>query len=175
MAGTAAYIAPEQIRGKPCPASDQYALGVIVYEWLSGERPFQGSQLQVIIQHAQAQPPPLRTKQPTISPTVEAVVMRALAKEPQQRFADVHSFAMALEQAIKADPGSTLPSDMVAASQLPPMLPPTPVQPLLREHLTAPRLVSLVPTPEQATSPTNTSDPPPRQTPHHISQSRRSP
>ena len=43
LAGTVSYMAPEQIQGKPRPASDQYALGVIVYEWLSGSRPFQGS------------------------------------------------------------------------------------------------------------------------------------
>ncbi len=41
--GTVAYMAPEQIQGKPRPASDQYALGIVVYEWLSGERPFHGS------------------------------------------------------------------------------------------------------------------------------------
>ena len=43
VAGTVAYMAPEQLRGKPRPASDQYALGVVVYEWLSGTRPFKGS------------------------------------------------------------------------------------------------------------------------------------
>ncbi len=43
VGGTAPYMAPEQIRGKPCPASDQYALGVVVYEWLSGNRPFRGT------------------------------------------------------------------------------------------------------------------------------------
>src|SRR5207237_4226726 len=41
--GTVAYMAPEQIQGKPRPASDQYALGIVVYEWLSGDRPFHGS------------------------------------------------------------------------------------------------------------------------------------
>src|SRR5437879_2389384 len=43
IAGTVSYMAPEQIQGKPCRASDQYALGVIAYEWLSGARPFSGS------------------------------------------------------------------------------------------------------------------------------------
>lgn len=42
MAGTVPYMAPEQLQGKPQPASDQYALGIVAYEWLSGERPFRG-------------------------------------------------------------------------------------------------------------------------------------
>src|SRR6266568_3849547 len=50
-AGTAAYMAPEQIQGKPRPASDQYALGIVVYEWLSGDRPFQGSFTELCAQH----------------------------------------------------------------------------------------------------------------------------
>src|SRR5690348_5949883 len=50
FAGTASYAAPEQLRGKPVQASDQYALGVIVYEWLSGVTPFAGSPLEVATQ-----------------------------------------------------------------------------------------------------------------------------
>ena len=99
MVGTLPYMAPEQIRGKPSPASDQYALGVVVYEWLCGERPFQGAQWEILAQHVQASPPPLRQKQPSIPAAAEAVVLRALAKEPQQRFADVQSFAQALHHA----------------------------------------------------------------------------
>ncbi|HLX57316.1 MAG TPA: protein kinase, partial [Ktedonobacteraceae bacterium] len=98
-AGTIAYMAPEQIMGKPRPASDQYALGIIVYEWLSGQRPFTGTSTEVAIQHTQAPPPSLREKVPTLSPAVEEVVMTALAKEPHQRFASVQAFARALEQA----------------------------------------------------------------------------
>src|SRR6266852_3647774 len=99
MAGTIAYMAPEQIKGKPRPASDQYALGVAVYEWLSGERPFNGPPWEVLNQHIYAPPPSLREKVPTISPAIERVVLRTLAKEPQQRFPSVQEFATALEQA----------------------------------------------------------------------------
>jgi serine/threonine protein kinase len=78
MAGTLAYMAPEQIQGKPVFASDQYALGVIVYEWLCGERPFNGGPLEIATQHLLAAPPSLDMKVPVLSPNVEQVVMTAL-------------------------------------------------------------------------------------------------
>ena len=97
--GTLAYMAPEQLQGKPRPASDQYALAVIVYEWLSGDRPFHGNFTEVASQHMLVAPPSLREKLPTISPQIEYVVQKALAKDPHQRFAAVQMFAKALEQA----------------------------------------------------------------------------
>jgi serine/threonine protein kinase len=96
--GTVAYMAPEQIQGKPRPASDQYALGIVVYEWLSGDRPFHGSFTELCAQHMFASPPSLQQKISTISPEVEQVVQTALAKDPHQRFASVQAFATALEQ-----------------------------------------------------------------------------
>jgi serine/threonine protein kinase/outer membrane protein assembly factor BamB len=108
MAGTVAYIAPEQIKGHPRPASDQYSLGVIVYEWLCGERPFVGPPWEVINKHFYADPPPLRERIPTLSPAVEQAVLRALAKEPQQRFPTVQEFANALVQA--DEEATTLPA-----------------------------------------------------------------
>ncbi len=99
IVGTAAYMSPEQIQGKPRPASDQYSLAVVVYEWLTGERPFHGSFTEIAIQHAVASPPPLREKIPTLSPEVEMVVLSALAKDPLQRFSTIEAFANALEQA----------------------------------------------------------------------------
>jgi serine/threonine protein kinase len=102
-AGTAAYMAPEQIQGKPRQASDQYALGIVVYEWLSGNRPFRGSFTELCAQHIYASPPPLHEKMPAISPHVEQVVMTALAKDPRQRFKSIHAFANALEQASRPE------------------------------------------------------------------------
>jgi serine/threonine protein kinase len=58
MAGTAPYLAPEQVQGQPRAASDQYALAIVVYEWLSGQRPFQGTPIAVAMQHVSAVPPP---------------------------------------------------------------------------------------------------------------------
>ena len=110
---TLPYIAPEQIEGHPRAASDQYALGVVVYEWLCGQRHFDGSMSEVMVQHLSIAPPPLRERVPTISPEIEQVVLRALAKDPKGRFASVQDFAIALEQACQLVPSSValLPRD----------------------------------------------------------------
>src|SRR6266566_2834118 len=97
--GTLAYMAPEQIEGHPRPASDQYALGVVVYEWLCGERPFEGSVSELIAQHLSMLPPSLRERVPALPVEVEQVVLRALAKDPKARFASVAAFSETLEQA----------------------------------------------------------------------------
>jgi hypothetical protein len=118
-------MAPEQLRGKPRQASDQYSLGIVVYEWLTGERPFNGSFSEVASQHIFEPPPPIHEKLPSVSPAVEEVVMTALAKDPHQRFGSVRSFANALEQASKVM--SSFPG-MGLLSQLP-AVPPAPVNP----------------------------------------------
>jgi peptide/nickel transport system substrate-binding protein len=97
--GTLAYMAPEQIEGHPRAASDQYALGIVVYEWLCGERPFEGSVSELIAQQVSMPPLPLHERMPAIPAEVEQVVLRALAKDPKARFASVQDFATALEQA----------------------------------------------------------------------------
>jgi serine/threonine protein kinase len=98
-AGTASYMAPEQLQGKPQPASDQYALGIIAYEWLTGVCPFQGTFFELASQHMLAKPPSMRQRAPGLSVDVEQVVMTALAKEPDQRFPSVRDFAETLEHA----------------------------------------------------------------------------
>ncbi len=100
VAGTVAYMAPEQIEGRPTPSSDQYALAVVVYEWLSGAWPFQGTVRNIVAHHLMTPPPSLRAKAPQISGAIERVVLRALAKKPEERFASVLDFAKALEQAV---------------------------------------------------------------------------
>ncbi len=100
--GTIAYMAPEQIEGKPRPASDQYALGIVVYEWLSGQTPFRGSLTEIIAQHMGAAPPPLHERFPDIPPDVEEAVKIALAKDPSQRFETIQAFARALEEACQS-------------------------------------------------------------------------
>ncbi len=108
--GTLPYMAPEQIQGHPRAASDQYALGIIVYEWLCGQRPFEGSFTEVMVQHLTMPPPPLHEKVATIPREIEQVVSRALAKDPKERFASVADFAQALEQVWREEAsGQTLP------------------------------------------------------------------
>src|SRR5437660_809216 len=103
MSGTLPYMAPEQIRGRPRFTSDQYSLGIVVYEWLCGVRPFEGSAWQIINQHLSASPPPLREKDPSLPKAVEEVVLKALAKDPEQRYVSMQRFAQALEQASQQD------------------------------------------------------------------------
>lgn len=98
-AGTPAYAAPEQWEGQPCPASDQYALGVLTYQWLCGELPFRGSSIEMATQHRNASLSPLQDKISVIPYAVDQVLLTALAKDPSLRFADVQMFAEALEQA----------------------------------------------------------------------------
>lgn len=100
MAGTPVYMSPEQINGHPSRASDQYGLGVIVYEWLCGSPPFHGSFTELVFQHMVASPPSLREIIPSISLIIEQVILKALAKDAQQRFATIQEFANALEEAV---------------------------------------------------------------------------
>ncbi|MFL5654572.1 MAG: protein kinase domain-containing protein [Ktedonobacteraceae bacterium] len=100
LAGTITYIAPEQIQGNPRPASDQYSLGIIAYEWLTGQRLFRGSFTEVLSQQLTVSPPPLRQKRSELSPTIEQVVLRALEKDYSKRFDSVREFAQALEEAV---------------------------------------------------------------------------
>jgi len=97
--GTLIYMAPEHLRGVPSLQSDQYALAVMIYEWLSGQPPFQGSAAEVVSQHLFATPTLLREQDPEIPLAVERVVLKALSKDPLLRFADVQSFATAFREA----------------------------------------------------------------------------
>jgi eukaryotic-like serine/threonine-protein kinase len=98
--GTVLYAAPEQLEGKPRRNSDQYALGVVVYEWLSGGWPFNGPFYEVARQHMFDPPPPFSEKGIVdIAPAVEEVVLKALAKDPRGRFGTVMEFTDALERA----------------------------------------------------------------------------
>ncbi|HLI89997.1 MAG TPA: serine/threonine-protein kinase [Ktedonobacteraceae bacterium] len=104
MAGTVAYMAPEQIQSRATPRSDQYALGIVVYEWLTGERPFQGSFTEVAVKQVLTAPLALREQIPALPSAIEAVVMKALAKDPEQRYPTIKAFADALEAAYQQEP-----------------------------------------------------------------------
>jgi serine/threonine protein kinase len=142
QAGTVNYMAPEQLRKKPHPASDQYALAVMVYEWLTGSSPFEGSAIEIAVQHLQTPPPPLRQPGNGISADVERVVLRAMEKHWQMRFASVWDFAIALQEAYSPHPPFTrVPSGDIAPA------PPAPVDLLDEAPTAAPPIPSSAATP----------------------------
>lgn len=100
--GTPRYMPPEQWEGKPVPASDQYALAVMAYQLLTLKYPFAGDQmLQLMYQHLQNTPEPPGKWNPAVSAELNAVILRALAKQPAQRFPSVQEFARAFRQALQ--------------------------------------------------------------------------
>ncbi|HLL79473.1 MAG TPA: protein kinase [Ktedonobacteraceae bacterium] len=113
MAGTITYMAPEQIQGKPRMASDQYSLGIVVYEWIAGKRPFSGSLSELIGQHISTAPPSLLEFVPLLPPAVEEVVMKSLAKDPKERFDRISDFSLALESALRKEPAQPRQSNAV--------------------------------------------------------------
>jgi serine/threonine protein kinase len=98
--GTPTYMAPEQWEGHPTYASDQYALAVMAYELLVGRPPFQGKPGPIMFQHMTATPPLPSNLNPALPAVIDAVLLRALAKKPDERFDSVSAFATVLQQAI---------------------------------------------------------------------------
>src|SRR5205085_4385331 len=101
--GTADYLSPEQARGETLTASsDLYSLGVVMFEMLTGRPPFVGpTAVSIAMQHASTNPPSLRQFNPTVPPGVEHIVMRALEKEPEDRFHSAAEMQQALRQCAK--------------------------------------------------------------------------
>src|SRR6185312_14133261 len=120
VTGTWAYMAPEQIQGHPCFASDQYALAIMAYEWICGTRPFEGMGYELPVQHLHVQPPSLRAKVPHLPEAVERVVMRGLEKAPQDRFENVQAFAQAFREAVVESQRPTSPVRAVQREVSPP-------------------------------------------------------
>jgi serine/threonine protein kinase len=97
--GTPAFMAPEQVSGDVAahgPKMDVYSLGALLYRLLSGRAPFVGQVTHVFVQVLHDQPPPLSSVQPGVSPDLEAVCRRAMAKNPADRFASMQELAAAL-------------------------------------------------------------------------------
>jgi len=97
--GTPTSMAPEQWGSNPVFATDQYALAIMAYELLAGRPPFVGGMEQLMYQHFSVQPPPPSTFNSRLPAAIDAVILRALAKKPQERYPSVTDFANALTEA----------------------------------------------------------------------------
>src|SRR4051812_16066098 len=104
--GTAQYLSPEQARGEAVDArSDIYSAGVLFYELLTGRPPFQGdSPVAIAYQHVREDPPPPSTYEPDLPPDLDAIVLKALAKNPDNRYQTAHEMREDLERALSGNP-----------------------------------------------------------------------
>lgn len=107
IAGTPAYMAPEQWRGKPECATDVYSLGCVMYELLTGNVPFEGSLPELMIAHLDQRPGRISWLRAAVPVELERLVMRALAKAPGLR-PKMAELALALERLVGRAPSSTL-------------------------------------------------------------------
>lgn len=134
LIGTPAYMSPEQAQGQPLDGrSDLYALGVIIYELFTGRVPFlresaTDTPLAVLLRHAGTPPPAPRALNPAITPALEAVLLQALAKRPDDRFASGAALFAAVGEALgtperrasRFDLDAAAPTEVVSSAQAPP-------------------------------------------------------
>jgi serine/threonine-protein kinase len=131
--GTVNYTSPEQARGAPATAeSDIYSLGVVMYEMLTGKLPFAGdTPVSVALKHVQEEPTPISLLSPAVPPEFERIVMRALAKKPEDRWRTARSFKNAIARARQemAEGGKRAPLPTAGAEREA-----LPIRPLHDEH-----------------------------------------
>lgn len=136
MSSAIYYTAPELLQGQARPASDEYSLGIVAYEWLSGWPPFSGANYQEIAdQQRSAIPQSLRSRVPSVPPDVERVIMRALEKDQRARFDTVLEFAIALEEATTSTFRSQAPFPLAHAPSQPTPMPGRSVSPTVAASL----------------------------------------
>jgi eukaryotic-like serine/threonine-protein kinase len=115
--GTSDYIAPEQARGSQVDAqSDIYSLGAVLYELLTGEVPFPGDNfVAVAMRHINEPPPSVRERRPDVSPRLDAVIRRAMAKEPRDRFRSMDELCAELSACLSPETGASGAQTMVVS------------------------------------------------------------
>ena len=125
--GTAHYISPEQAQGKDLTGlSDVYSLGIVLYEATTGRLPFEGTDsVSVAVKQVNEMPPAPRSINPDIDPVLEAIIMKAIEKDPAQRFANAQEMRQALNDYLagRPVPGLGVHSDrtQVLGAGIPPM------------------------------------------------------
>ncbi|WP_022930094.1 Stk1 family PASTA domain-containing Ser/Thr kinase [Patulibacter americanus] len=99
IVGTAHYLSPEQASGLPvAPSADLYAVGVVLFEMLTGRMPFDGDQpVAIALKHVNEEPPALSIVNPNVPADLEYVVLKAMSKQPEDRFEDAEDFIAALQ------------------------------------------------------------------------------
>jgi serine/threonine-protein kinase len=122
MVGTPSCMSPEQVAGQPVgPRSDLFAVGLILYQFLTGERPFRGQGLFAIQQKIMyEQPAPPSLLNPLLSPMFDRIVLRALAKRPEERYPNARSMREDLKRALAGEDVAlhdTLPFEVPPASR----------------------------------------------------------
>ncbi|WP_420630477.1 protein kinase domain-containing protein [Candidatus Leptofilum sp.] len=128
--GSPHYLAPEQAMSSASvvPQSDLYAVGVILYQMFTGQRPFEGAEpLEIALKQMSDAPPDPQELRPELSPALSAVILKALAKEPENRFANGNLLATAVEQAIQQLDQTDFKLPLTQLAAAPPV--PTPVAP----------------------------------------------
>ena len=158
--GTPTSMAPEQWDGQPVAATDQYALAIMAYQLLTGRPPFLGGPGQVMRQHYVTPPEPPSRLNAQLSPVLDAVLLRALAKQPNERFASVAAFAHAFQQAVQSN-DTRMP---IVHSHTPDVLEPTSLAP--SESSVAPTVLSANVTPPTEVTPQAHYMLPPMKMPH---------
>jgi len=118
--GTPAYMAPEQVMGRQVgPASDRYSLATMAYEMLTGAIPFEGEGvLELMYAHVHRDPPPPSSRNAAMTLSVDAVIMRGLAKDPQARWESCEAFVTALSAALAGAPAPAVDKTIAFASPL---------------------------------------------------------